>query len=87
MRYKKIEIEVIVHADESDAVVAALNATLDKLEAKHEIYGGGIATIPVEHQGTRRKSALMHTLDAGGTAVAAVRMAREKVANAFRSVI
>jgi hypothetical protein len=87
MLYKKIEIEVIVLADDADSVVSALNGTLDRLEEKHEIFGGSIETIPVEHTSTRRKSALAHTLDAGGTAVAAVRSAGGKVANALRAVI
>jgi hypothetical protein len=87
MLYKKIEIEVIVRADESDSVIGALNATLDRLEEKHEIFGGGIETVAVEHSGTRRKSALVHTLEAGETAVAAVRMAGGKIADALRMVI
>ena len=38
---------------------------IDQLEEGHEIFGGDIETAPVEHSGTRRKSALRHTLDAG----------------------
>ena len=87
MVYKKIEVEVIVRAEDADSVVAALNDTLDCLEEKHEIFGGGIETVGVKHSGTRRKSALVHTLDAGGTAISALRMAGGKVADAFRAVI
>jgi hypothetical protein len=87
MVYKKIEVEVIVRADESDSVVTALNVALDRLEEKHEIFGGGIETVAVEHKGTHRKSALDHTLDAGHTAIGAIRLARGKVADAFRAVV
>jgi hypothetical protein len=87
MDYRKIEIELIVAEDEAEAVVSQLNATLDGLEEKYEIYGGAIETVAVEHRGTRRRSALTHTIDAGQTAVAAVRTAGGKVADAFRAVI
>ena len=87
MHYRKIEIELIVAEDEAEPVVNQLNAALDGLEAKYEIFGGGIETVAVEHKGTRRRTALTHTIDAGQTAVAAVRMAGGKVADAFRAVI
>jgi hypothetical protein len=38
--YKKINVELIVVADEADAVVAELNASLDRLEERHTVYGG-----------------------------------------------
>jgi hypothetical protein len=57
------------------------------LDEKYELFGGGIETVSVEHKGTRRRSALTHTIDAGQTAVAAVRMAGGKVADALRAVI
>jgi hypothetical protein len=87
MRYTKIEIELIVAEDEAEPVVRQLNAALDGLDEKYEIFGGGIETVSVEHKGTRRRSALTHTIGAGQTAVAAVRVAGGKVANAFRAVI
>ncbi len=87
MAYKKINLELIVFADEAEAVVAELNAALDKLEERHTIFGGGIEILPVKHTGTRRKSALMHTRAAGETAVGAVKMAGEKVAGALREII
>ena len=87
VHYRKIEIELIVAEDEAEPVVNQLNAALDGLEAKYEIFGGGIETVAVEHKGTRRRTALKHTIDAGQTAVAAVRMAGGKVADAFRAVI
>jgi hypothetical protein len=87
VHYRKIEIELIVAEDEAEPVVSQLNAALDGLEAKYEIFGGGIETVAVEHKGTRRRTALKHTIDAGQTAVAAVRMAGGKVADAFRAVI
>ena len=47
MLYKKINIELIVVADEAEAVVTDLNAALDRLEEKHTLFGGGIETVPV----------------------------------------
>ncbi len=87
MKYRKIDLELIVFSDESDAVVAELNSAIDRLEEKHTIFGGLIETIPVEHSGERRKSALRHVLDAGGTATSAVKLAAQKVAGAYKKVI
>jgi hypothetical protein len=87
MFYKKINVEVIVVADEGESVVAELNAALDRLEEGHTIFGGGIESVSVEHTGARKKSALRHSLAAGETAVAAVRVAGEKMAGAFRKII
>ncbi len=87
MLYKKIELEVIVAADEADAVIAELNAALDRMEEKHTIFGGGIETIAVEHRGRQRRSALMHTRAAGETTAVALRTAGEKVAGALRQII
>jgi hypothetical protein len=87
MIYKKINLELIVVADEAESVIAELNATLDRLEEKHMIFGGGAECVSVEHQGTRKKSALMHTRAAGETAVDALRMAGEKMAGALKQII
>jgi hypothetical protein len=84
MLYKKINVELIVVADEAEAVVAELNAALDRLEEKHTLFGGGIQTVAVEHPGTRKRSALIHTMAAGETAV---RAARKGLTTAFRAVI
>jgi hypothetical protein len=84
MLYKKINVELMVVADEAEAVVAGLNAALDQLEEKHTLFGGGIETVAFEHPGTRRRSALAHTKAAGETAV---RAAREGLAVALRAVI
>jgi hypothetical protein len=46
MLYKKINVELIVVADEAEAVVAGLNAALDRLEERHTLFGGGIETSP-----------------------------------------
>jgi hypothetical protein len=73
MLYKKINVELIVVADEAEAVVAELNAALDQLEERHTLFGGGIETVVVEHTGTRKRSALAHSMAAGETAVRAVR--------------
>jgi hypothetical protein len=87
MRYKKINVELVVVADEADAVVAELDAALDRLEEKHTLFGGGIESVPFKHRGTRKRSALAHTIAAAETAGAALRTAREGVAVAFRAVI
>jgi hypothetical protein len=65
--YKNINLELIAVADEADAVVVELNAVLDRLEEKHALLGGGIETVAFEHSGTRKRSALAHTIAAGET--------------------
>jgi hypothetical protein len=86
MNYQKINVELIVFSDEADAMVEELNSAIDRLDETHTIFGGGIETTPVDHSGTRRKSALRHTLDAGNTATSAVELAAQKVAGAFKKV-
>jgi hypothetical protein len=87
MQYKKINLELIVVADEADAVVAELNAALDQLEGKHTLFGGEIETVPFEHPRTRKRSAFAHTIAAGETVAVAIRTARESVTVALRAVI
>jgi hypothetical protein len=87
MLYRKIEVELIVVEEEAEAVVAELNAALDRLEEGHTIFGGEIETVAVEEPGTRRRSALDHTIAAGETAAGAIKAAGEKVAGALRKVI
>ena len=84
MQYKKINVELIVLADEADVVVAELNVALDRLEESHELFGGEIETVAVKHPGSRKRSALAHTIVAGQTAV---RAAREGLTVALRAVI
>jgi hypothetical protein len=85
--YQKINIELIVFSEEADVVVAELNSAIDRLEDTHTIFGGGIETTPVEHSGVRRKSALHHTLAAGETVTSAVKLAAQKVADAYKKVV
>ena len=87
MLYRKINLELIVAENDADAVVEELNATLDRLEEKHPIFGGDIETVDIEEPKSGRRSALMHTKAGVETAVDAVRAAGEKVAGAFRKVI
>jgi hypothetical protein len=87
MNYTKITVELIVIADETDAVVAGLNLSLDRLDEQYTIFGGGIETVAVQHKGVRRKSALRHTVAAAETALAAMRLAGDKVAGAIRTII
>jgi hypothetical protein len=87
MLYKNINIDLIVPADEAEAVVAGLNASLDVLEEKHTLFGGAIEAVDVEHRGTRKRSALAHTLAAGETVAGAVKIAHGHVRSALRAVI
>ena len=87
MQYKKINLELIVPAHESESMVYELNSALDQMEERYEIYGGDTEVSAIEHSGTRRKSALSHTLAAGQTAVSAVRTARKRVKSALHFVI
>ncbi len=87
MLYKKINVELVVVADEAEAVAAELNAALDRLEEKHTLFGGGIETVAFKHRETRKRSALAHTMAAGETVADAVRTARKSVAVALRAVI
>ena len=87
MLYKRINVELIVVADEAEAVVAELESALDRLEEQHTLFGGGIETVAFKHSGIRKKSALAHTMAAAGTAAAAVKTARKSVAVALRAVI
>ena len=87
MLYKRINVELIVVADEAETVVAELEAALDRLEEKQTIFGGGIETVAFEHLGIRKRSALAHTIAAAGTATVALRTARKSVAVALRAVI
>jgi hypothetical protein len=87
MDYRKINVEIVVFVDEADAVVAELNAAIDRLEDAHTIFGGDIESVAVEKSGPRRKSALTHTLAAGDSAMAALKLAGDKIAGAYRKVI
>lgn len=84
MLYKKINVELIVFADEAEAVVAELNVALDRLEESHTLFGGEIEAVAFKHPDRQKRSALAHTMTAGETAVRAV---RESLAVALRAVI
>lgn len=87
MAYRRINVELIVFAEDADAVVAELNSVLDRLEGTHTLFGGGIEVGEVEHSGTAKKSALKHTVAAAGTAAGAIKSAGRKVAGAYKKVI
>jgi hypothetical protein len=87
MLYKKINVELIVVADEAESVVVELDAALDRLEKSHTLFGGGIETVTFEHTGTRKRSALAHAMAAGETVAHALKTARESVTVALRTVI
>ncbi len=42
MGYQKINVEMVVFSEEVDAVVAELNAAMDRMEEMHTIFGGDI---------------------------------------------
>jgi hypothetical protein len=87
MLYKKINLEVIVLADEAEAVIAELNSAVDRLEHGNAIFGGEIEIATFEHTGTRRKTAFMHTVAAGEAAIGAIKVAHGAVAGALRTII
>ena len=58
MLYKKIDFELMVVADEAEAVIAELNNALDELEERHTLFGGAIETVAFEHTGRSKRSAL-----------------------------
>lgn len=87
MRYTKINLELIVVADEAEAVVGELNAALDRMDEKHTLFGGGIETAAFEHSGIRKRSALAHTMAAAEKVAGAVKTAHESVNAAIRTVI
>ncbi len=87
MTYRKINVELIVFAEETDAVIANLNTALDHLEEHHTLFGGAIETAPVDHPGQRRTSALSHTVAAAGTVAGALKTAHRTVRSALRHAI
>lgn len=87
MLYRKINVELIVAAEEADAVVAALNSSLDRLDEKHTLFGGEIETATFEHRGTRTRSALGHTIAAGESVAVALRAARKSLTAALHVVV
>jgi hypothetical protein len=87
MFYKKINLELIVPADEADGVIGELGVALDRMEERYTLFGGGTETVLVDHSGSRRKSALSHTVAAGKTALGAVKLARDRVTSAMHLVI
>ena len=86
MQYQKISLELIVDSQETDAVVAELNSALDRMDDVYAIFGGNIETMAIEQSGTRRKSALRRTLDAGKTGTSAIQFASQKAAQAYKKV-
>ena len=87
MGYQKINVEMVVFSDEADAVVTELNSAIDKLDERFTIFGGDIENVAVAHSGSRRKSALLHTQDAGSTVMSALTVAAQNVADAYKEVI
>jgi len=57
------------------------------MEERHTLFGGGVETVAIEHPGTRKRSALAHTIAAGETAATAVKSAYKTVTVALRAVV
>jgi hypothetical protein len=88
MLYERINVELIVFAEEAEAVIADLEAALDRLEEKHTLFGGGIETVAFEHGATEKScSALAHTVAAAEATAGALKTARKSVAVALRRAI
>jgi hypothetical protein len=87
MKYEKLTLEIVVFPDDAEAVIAALNSAIDRIEETHPIFGGEIEITPIEHSGTRRESALRHVVNAGKTATSGVRLAAQKATEAYKKVI
>jgi hypothetical protein len=87
MKFKKLSVEMVVFPEDADAVIAALNSAIDRIGETHTIFGGEVESTPIEHGGTRRKSALRHAMDAGNTATSAVRLAAQKASGVYKKVI
>ena len=87
MVYRKISLELIVFAEEAEPVVARLNSTIDELDQVHTIFGGDIETVAVHKTEVPKKSAVRHTLAAGSAALAALKLAGDKVTHAYKKVV
>jgi hypothetical protein len=87
MLYKKINLELIVPAEEAEEVVANLDAALDLMEDRYTLFGGSTESVLIEYTGVRRKSALSHSTAAGKTAIGAVKTAKVHVVAALRLVV
>lgn len=87
MRYKKINLELIVPEGEAVKVVEELDAALDQIDEHYTLFGGGIETELIDHLGMRRRSALSQTLASGRTASEAVGRAKKHVVSALHRVI
>ncbi len=87
MLYQKINVELIVIADEAEVVIGELNRALDQLEQRHTLFGGDIEAVVFEHAGIQKRSALAHAIAAGETVGVALKTARQSVATALRAVI
>ena len=87
MVYRKISLELIVFAEEADAVVAKLNWAIDTLEERHAVFGGDVEVTEVNKNVGERKTALKVTLAAGNAAVIAVKGAADTVADAYKRVV
>ena len=87
MLYKKINVELMVVADEADAVVAKRDAALDLMEERHTLFGGGLEIRLSSTQEHQKRSALAHTIGAGKTLAVALRTTRQSVAAALRAVV
>ena len=86
MQYRKINVELVVEAEETVAVVADINDALDRIEEKRALFGGDIQIAPVRHPSRRKRSAFAHTTAAGETVTDALRVTCDGLASALHAV-
>jgi hypothetical protein len=79
MQYKKVNVELVVVADEAEAMVASLNLSLDRLGERLALFSVEIETTAVERTKASRRSGLARTIAAGELVAAAPKTARESV--------
>jgi len=88
MLYKKINIDLIVPADEAEVVIVGFERPARCAEREaHALRRGGIEAVDVEHRGTRKRSALAHTLVVAKLSPVLSKIARGRVRSALRAVI
>ena len=87
MAYQRINLELVVFADEADAIVAELMSSIDKVGATYSVFGGEVERGEFKPSETQNRSALMHTIRAAGMTADGMKLAAGKVAQAYKKLI
>jgi hypothetical protein len=82
-----VKIELIVIADEAEAVIEGLNAASGSAGGEAYAFRRWDRERRCRASGTRKRSTMAHMMAAGETVASAVRAARESVSVALRAVI